>query len=36
MNASDPVDRLHWDDAYVKKGEAGVSWFEETPTVSRI
>ncbi len=34
MNASDPVDRLHWDDAYVKKGEAGVSWFEETPTVS--
>lgn len=34
MNASDPVNRLHWDDAYVKKGEAGVSWFEETPTVS--
>lgn len=34
MNASDPVDRLHWDDAYVEKGEAGVSWFEETPTVS--
>jgi hypothetical protein len=24
----------HWDDAYVRKGETGVSWFEETPTVS--
>ncbi|WP_187971585.1 class I SAM-dependent methyltransferase [Aquibium microcysteis] len=34
MNASDPVDRRHWDEAYVQKGEAGVSWFEETPTVS--
>ena len=34
MNASDPVDRRHWDAAYVQKGEAGVSWFEETPTVS--
>lgn len=34
MNASDPVHRRHWDDAYVRKGEAGVSWFEETPTVS--
>lgn len=34
MNASDLVDRRHWDEAYVQKGEAGVSWFEETPTVS--
>lgn len=34
MHPSDPVDRRHWDDAYVQKGEAGVSWFEETPTVS--
>lgn len=34
MNAGDPIDRHHWDDAYVQKGEAGVSWFEETPTVS--
>ncbi|MGE0500642.1 MAG: trans-aconitate 2-methyltransferase [Rhizobiaceae bacterium] len=34
MNASDPVGRRHWDDAYVQKGETGVSWFEETPTVS--
>jgi SAM-dependent methyltransferase len=34
VNASDPVDRRHWDAAYVQKGEAGVSWFEETPTVS--
>ena len=34
MNASDPVDRRHWDEAYLRKGETGVSWFEETPTVS--
>lgn len=34
MNASDPVHRRHWDNAYVQKGETGVSWFEETPTVS--
>lgn len=34
MNASDPVDRRHWDEAYIQKGEAGVSWFEETPAVS--
>ena len=34
MHPSDPVHRRHWDDAYVQKGEAGVSWFEETPTVS--
>lgn len=34
MHPSDLVDRRHWDDAYVEKGEAGVSWFEETPTVS--
>lgn len=26
--------RTHWDDAYVSKGEAGVSWFEDTPSVS--
>lgn len=24
----------HWDEAYVRKGESGVSWFEEAPTVS--
>lgn len=34
MHPSDLVDRRHWDEAYVQKGEAGVSWFEETPTVS--
>lgn len=34
MNASEFGDRRRWDDAYVQKGEAGVSWFEETPTVS--
>jgi SAM-dependent methyltransferase len=34
VNPSDPVHRRHWDEAYVQKGEAGVSWFEETPTVS--
>lgn len=34
MNASDPVHRRYWDNAYVQKGETGVSWFEETPTVS--
>ena len=34
MNASDPVDRRHWDEAYLRKGETGVSWFEEMPTVS--
>lgn len=26
--------RAHWDDAYATKGEAGVSWFEDTPTLS--
>ncbi len=34
MHPSDPVGRRHWDEAYVRKGVAGVSWFEETPTVS--
>jgi SAM-dependent methyltransferase len=34
VHPSDLVDRRHWDEAYVQKGEAGVSWFEETPTVS--
>lgn len=34
MHPSDPGHRRHWDEAYVQKGEAGVSWFEETPTVS--
>ncbi|WP_187970627.1 class I SAM-dependent methyltransferase [Aquibium microcysteis] len=34
MDASDLDHRRHWDEAYVQKGEAGVSWFEETPTVS--
>jgi SAM-dependent methyltransferase len=34
VHPSDPVDRRHWDEAYVQKGETGVSWFEETPTVS--
>ena len=34
MHPGDPVDPRHWDDAYVRKGDAGVSWFEETPTVS--
>lgn len=34
MHPGDPVDPRHWDEAYVQKGEAGVSWFEETPTVS--
>lgn len=26
--------RAHWDSAYQSKGEAGVSWFEDTPAVS--
>lgn len=34
MYPSDPVDRRHWDEAYVHKGETGVSWFEGTPMVS--
>jgi hypothetical protein len=34
VHPSDPVDRRHWDEAYVQKGEVGVSWFEKTPTVS--
>lgn len=34
MHPGDPGDRRHWDEAYIQKGEAGVSWFEETPTVS--
>lgn len=34
MYPSDPGRRRHWDEAYVQKGEAGVSWFEEAPTVS--
>ena len=34
MNASDPGARGHWDQAYIQKGPAGVSWFEEVPTVS--
>lgn len=34
MHPSDPGHRRHWDEAYVRKGETGVSWFEETPTVS--
>lgn len=34
MYPSDPGHRRHWDEAYGRKGEAGVSWFEETPTVS--
>lgn len=34
MHPVDPGDRRHWDEAYVQKSEAGVSWFEETPTVS--
>ena len=34
MHPSDLGHRRHWDEAYVQKGEAGVSWFEETPTVS--
>jgi SAM-dependent methyltransferase len=34
VHPSDTVDRRHWDEAYVQKGETGVSWFEETPTVS--
>ena len=34
MHPVDPGDRRHWDEAYVQNSEAGVSWFEETPTVS--
>jgi SAM-dependent methyltransferase len=34
VHPSDPGHRRHWDEAYVRKGETGVSWFEETPTVS--
>ena len=26
--------RAHWDNAYQTKGEAGVSWFEDTPAIS--
>lgn len=26
--------QAHWDDAYTSKGDAGVSWFEDTPAVS--
>ncbi|SOC48061.1 methyltransferase family protein [Rhizobium subbaraonis] len=26
--------RAHWDHVYLSKGEAGVSWFEPTPTAS--
>ncbi|OCO99010.1 MULTISPECIES: class I SAM-dependent methyltransferase [unclassified Ensifer] len=26
--------RVHWDNAYQSKGEAGVSWYEDTPAVS--
>jgi 2-polyprenyl-3-methyl-5-hydroxy-6-metoxy-1,4-benzoquinol methylase len=26
--------QAHWDNAYATKGEAGVSWFEEAPTLS--
>lgn len=29
-----PDPRAHWDNAYATKGEAGVSWFEDTPAVS--
>lgn len=28
--------RAHWDKAYQSKGEAGVSWFEDTPAVSLV
>jgi len=34
MNAGESQNRRHWDDAYAQKGEAGVSWFEETPSLS--
>ncbi len=30
----DETRRAHWDKAYQSKGEAGVSWFEDTPAVS--
>jgi SAM-dependent methyltransferase len=30
----DETRRAHWDNAYQSKGEAGVSWFEDTPAVS--
>jgi SAM-dependent methyltransferase len=26
--------QAHWDNAYASKGEAGVSWFEDAPTLS--
>ncbi|MGE6786527.1 class I SAM-dependent methyltransferase [Ensifer adhaerens] len=31
---TDETRRTHWDAAYRSKGEAGVSWFEDTPVVS--
>ena len=34
MHPGDPVDRGHWDEASLREGEVGVSWFEETPTIS--
>lgn len=34
MYPSVPGHRRQWDEAHVRKGVAGVSWFEETPTVS--
>lgn len=30
----DETRRAHWEKAYQSKGEAGVSWFEDTPAVS--
>lgn len=31
---SSETGQAHWDDAYASKGEAGVSWFEDAPTLS--
>jgi ubiquinone/menaquinone biosynthesis C-methylase UbiE len=31
---SSETPQAHWDNAYATKGEAGVSWFEETPALS--
>ena len=31
---SDPERQDHWDKVYETKGERGVSWFQESPTLS--
>ena len=34
MDERSETRQAHWDNAYATKGETGVSWFEDTPTLS--